>query len=144
VRRETPETGMVVSSDIGDIKDIHPKNKKDVGLRLANLALHKKYRIYDQLVEGPDFSALKVQGNKVTIDFEMAEGLYFSNNEQLFEVAGEDKIFYPASAKIKGKSVEVFSKKVKAPVSVRFAWGNTSLSNLFNSANLPASSFTSE
>lgn len=144
VRRETPETGMVVSSDIGDVADIHPKNKKDVGLRLANLALQKKYKITDQLVEGPDFSALTVQGNKVTIDFEMAEGLYFSNKEQLFEVAGKDQIFYPASAKIKGKSVEVFSKKVKAPVSVRFAWANTSLSNLFNSANLPASSFTSE
>jgi sialate O-acetylesterase len=144
VRRKTPKTGMVVSSDIGDIVDIHPKNKKDVGLRLANLALQKTYKKYDQLVEGPDFSDLKVQGNKVTIDFEMAEGLYFSNKEQLFEVAGEDQIFYPASARIKGKSVEVFSKRVKAPFAVRFAWGNISLSNLFNSANLPASSFTSE
>ena len=95
-------------------------------------------------MEGPYFSALTVQGNKVTIDFEMAGGLYFSNKEQLFEMAGEDNIFYPAFAKIKGNRVEVISKKVKAPVAVRFAWGNTSLSNLFNSANLPASSFTSE
>jgi len=144
VRRETPETGMVVSSDIGDIMDIHPKNKKDVGLRLADLALQKKYKITDQLVEGPHYSAITVQGNKAIIDFEMAEELYFSNKEQLFEMAGEDNIFYPAFAKIKGNRVEAISKKVKAPVAVRFAWGNTSLSNLFNSANLPASSFTSE
>ena len=118
--------------------------KKDVGLRLADLALQKKYKIYDQLVEGPHYSAVTVQGNKAIIDFEMAVGLYFSNKEQLFELAGEDNIFYPAFAKIKGNRVEVISKKVKAPVAVRFAWGNTSLSNLFNSANLPASSFTSE
>ncbi|MDZ7612411.1 MAG: hypothetical protein U5K51_00795 [Flavobacteriaceae bacterium] len=82
--------------------------------------------------------------NKAIISFDMADGLQFINKENLFELAGEDRIFYPGKAKIKGNVVEVISEKVNNPVYVRFAWGNTSLSNLFNIANLPASSFTSE
>ena len=144
VQRDIPDTGMVVTSDIGDIADIHPKNKKDVGLRLGNLALKNKYKITAQLLEGPRFSSVVYQKNKAILTFEMAEGLHFTNKENLFEIAGEDKIFYSASAKIKGNRVEVISDKVGDPVYVRFAWGNTSLSNLFNRANLPASSFTSE
>lgn len=144
VQREVPETGMVMTSDISDITDIHPKNKKDVGLRLASLALKNKYKIGGQLAEGPQFSSVVYQKNKAILTFEMADGLHFINKENLFEVAGDDKIFYPGIASIKGNRVEVISGKVKKPVYVRFAWGNTSLSNLFNIANLPASSFTSE
>ena len=138
-----PYTGMVVTSDIGNIEDIHPKNKLDVGQRLANLALQKHYKVSKALVESPLFDRIDVKGNKVTVFFENSEGLYFKEDaKDLFEIAGNDGVFYPAKAKIKGVTVLTSSKMVRNPKFVRFAWTNTSISNLFNGANLPASSFT--
>ncbi len=138
-----PFTGMVVTSDIGNIDDIHPKNKIDVGLRLANLALQKHYKISKEPVESPLFEKLEIKGNKVTVFFKNSEGLYFKqNSKELFEIAGDDGVFYSSKAKIKDGSIITGTKKVKNPKYVRFAWTNTSISNLFNAANLPASSFT--
>jgi sialate O-acetylesterase len=134
---------MVVTSDIGNIDDIHPKNKKDVGERLGNVALQKHYKVYEKLVESPLFEKLEIKGNKVTVFFTYSDGLYFKDtSKDLFEIAGDDKIFYPAKAKIKGETVFTSSKNVKNPKYVRFAWTNIGISNLFNAANLPASSFT--
>jgi sialate O-acetylesterase len=145
VLQQTKNTGMVVISDVGDIKDIHPKDKKSVGVRLANLALSATYKTNSNLVNGPLFNEIKIDKNKIYITFDFAEGLYFKyKNNQQFEVAGADGIFHTAKAVLKNNQVIVYSKNVKEPVKVRFAWQNQAESELFNQANLPASSFVSE
>lgn len=145
ILKEVPKTGMVLTSDISDTIDIHPKNKKSVGIRLANLALAEVYKTNSNLVNGPLFKEIKIEKNKVMISFDYADGLYFKNKtSNQFEVAGEDGIFFPADASIKNNQVILISKKVMKPVKVRFAWGNTTQSDLFNKANLPASCFTTE
>ena len=136
---------MVLTSDISDTIDIHPKNKKDVGIRLANLALAEMYKTNNNLVNGPLFKDFKVEKNKAIVSFDYADGLYFKNKtSNQFEVAGADGIFYPAEASIKNNQVLLTSKKVSNPAKVRFAWGNTVQSDLFNKANLPASCFITE
>lgn len=138
-------TGMVVVSDIGDTTDIHPQNKQDVGLRLAHLALHAHYQVLDQEVYGPLYSRHEVAKGKVILHFDHAEGLVARGKTLThFEIAGEDRIFYPAKAKIKGEQIEVSAHEVKSPVAVRFAFGNKSTPNLFNAAGLPASCFRTD
>lgn len=137
-----PKTAMVVTSDIGNVKDIHPRNKLDVGLRFANLALAE---VYEQNVKAhsPLFDKVEKQKNKLVVLFTNAEGLKINNNDpdSQFEIAGEDKIFHPASAQIKDTAVQLQAKAVKDPKYVRFSWGNMASSNVFNAAGLPASSF---
>jgi sialate O-acetylesterase len=138
-------TGMAMTSDISQINDIHPKDKKSVGNRLAEIALKKYYKTRNTIAEGPLFKKMEIQKRSISITFDNAEGLHFKNKKStLFEIAGNDNIFHLAEAKIKGLTVEVTSKFVKEPKSVRFAWKNTAKSDLFNSANLPASAFMSE
>lgn len=140
-----PYTGMVVVSDICTIDDIHPTNKQDVGLRLANLALKNHYRIFDGTVNGPLFKEIEILGNKIEVSFEHSDGLYFKGkNREHFELAGEDGVFYPAKARIKNNKIMLSSKAVKEPQRVRYAWSNITLANLFNGAGLPASSFISD
>lgn len=140
-----PQTGMVVVSDICTIDDIHPTNKQDVGLRLANLALNKHYKVFDGMVNGPLYKETITSGKKMEVVFENSQGLY-SNGEKLehFELAGKDGIFYPAKARIKNDRVVLSSKLVEEPKRVRYAWSNITLANLFNKAGLPASSFISD
>lgn len=140
-----PNTGMAVLSDIGDTLNIHPKNKQDAALRLANLALSRYYKKDIAEDSGPLYKSMTIEKNKAVISFEFSEGLH-SKGDKLtdFEIAGSDKVFYAAEAKIKGQQVIVMSKKVKMPVAVRFAWKNTATPNLFNGADLPASCFTTE
>ncbi|AOC95700.1 hypothetical protein BB050_02603 [Flavobacterium anhuiense] len=143
--KEVPKTGMVVISDISDTIDIHPKNKKSVGIRLANLALAETYKTNNNLVNGPLFKSIKIDKNKVIVSFDYGDGLYFKDKKSnQFEVAGTDGVFYPAEASIENNEVILKSKKVASPAKVRFAWGNTIQSDLFNKANLPASCFVSE
>jgi sialate O-acetylesterase len=137
-------SGMVVISDISPIDDIHPKDKKSVGFRLANLALKKHYHLIDGLVESPSISDLNYDKNKVVVSFTNADGLYVNSKRSMFEIAGDDFVFYPAKMKIKNNTIIVSSKKVKKPKSIRFAWGNNIQSNIFNKANLPLSSFIIE
>ena len=145
ILNEVYKTGMVLTSDISDTIDIHPKNKKSVGVRLANLALADVYQTNKNLVNGPLFKAIKIEKNKAMVSFDFAEGLYFKNKtSNQFELAGADGVFYPAEASIKNNEVILASKKVSVPAKVRFAWGNTIQPDLFNKANLPASCFTSE
>lgn len=145
VLKEVANTGMAVISDVGNIDDIHPRDKKSVGIRLANMALTKTYKVNNNLVESPLFKSLTIKGNTAEIDFENAEGLYIKDKtSDLFEVAGTDGVFYNAKAKIKNDKVYLTSKNVKSPVYVRFAWQNTAVANLFNKAGLPASSFTTQ
>lgn len=143
--KEINNTGMVVISDVSDTTDIHPKDKKTVGIRLANLALSNTYKTNSNLVNGPLFKEIKIDQNKAIVSFDYADGLYFKDKvTKQFEIAGTDGTFYPAEASIKNNQVIVTSKKVPNPAKVRFAWGNTIQSDLFNKANLPASCFISE
>jgi sialate O-acetylesterase len=138
-------TGMIVLSDIGDTTNIHPKNKQDVALRFANLALNRYYKTKQIEDSGPLYKDMVIDKNKAVISFQYSAGLHAAGGKLLcFEIAGDDKVFYPADAKIKGEQVLVSSKKVKSPVAVRFAWSNTATPNLFNRANLPASCFITE
>lgn len=142
---QLPKTGMVVTSDISPIDDIHPKDKKSVGIRLANLALNNHYKTRNDLVNGPLFKDFKIEKNKVVVNFDYADGLHFKDKKNnQFEIAGVDGVFHIAKAEIKNNQVILQSDKVKNPTKVRFAWTNTAQSQLFNKANLPASTFISE
>lgn len=142
---ETPKTGMIVTSDIGNINDIHPGNKQDAGLRLANIALKDYYHAIDQVVNGPLYRMHKVKGKTLRVYFDYGEGLNSRGSEPtLFEIAGADGVYYSAKAVIDGETVVLTSPKVPEPVSVRFAWSNTAEPNLFNGAGLPASCFQAE
>ena len=134
-----------MTSDISTAEDIHPKDKKSVGTRLANLALANTYKVNPATVNGPLYKGITVNKDKVTVAFDYAEGLYFKDKKSdLFEIAGQDNVFYKTNAIIKNNAIVLQSDKVKAPVKVRYAWKNTDQSTLFNKANLPASSFISE
>lgn len=142
----TPNTGMVVVSDIGNTKDIHPGNKQDVGKRLANWALNRTYKKTDIPFSGPLYKEMKIEKNKIRISFDYAEKALVCKGKELthFEIAGEDKKFVVAKAKIEGNTIVVQAKEIKNPVAVRFAWSNTAEPNLFNSAGLPASCFRTD
>jgi len=145
VLQDIPNVGMVTTSDISSIDDIHPKDKKSVGTRLANLALVKTYKTNSDVVNGPLYKAIIIDENKVVVAFDNADGLHFTTKKSnQFEIAGTDNVFYVAEAVIKKNTVILKSDKVVHPVKVRFAWTNTAQSELFNKANLPASSFVSE
>lgn len=141
---QLPNTAMVVTSDISTIDDIHPKNKKAVGVRLANLALVNIYKTTSVIASGPLFRSVMTKKGKLVLNFDFAKGLKFKGNSNQFEIAGKDGIYYPAQAKIVKETIELQSEQVEHPQKVRFAWGNTAQSNLFNEADLPASSFESE
>jgi sialate O-acetylesterase len=142
---DVPNTGMAVLSDLCDTLDIHPKDKQDAAMRLSFLALNRYYKKGLPEDSGPLYKDFTVDKNKAFISFSHSEGLHVKGEKlTYFEIAGADKKFYPAEAKIKGQQVIVQSKNVKIPVAVRFAWRNTAVPNLFNGANLPASCFTTE
>lgn len=139
----TASTGMVVVSDIGDLKDIHPKNKIDVGKRLAALALHQDYGLTSIPYSGPLYKSYEFKKDKVVISFDHAEGGLVAKDGELreFEVLDDSGKWTPASAKINGVNVELDTKSVKSLKGVRFAYRNDSNPNLFNKAGLPASCF---
>ena len=141
-----PNTGMVVISDIGNLNDIHPKDKQDVGLRLANWALANTYGKTGVTFSGPVYREMKVNKNKVTLYFDYAEHGLMAKDGPLtsFQVAGADKVFVDAKAKIDGSTVIVSAKNVREPVAVRFAFSNMADPNLFNVEGLPASSFRTD
>jgi len=147
-QRETlavSKTAMVVPSDIATTDDIHPKNKKTVGIRLANLALSNIYKTNKDLVNSPLYNRIRIVKNKVYVFFDYAAGLHFKDkNENSFEIAGDDGVYYKARAIIKNDIVILDSKKVINPKKVRFAWSNTSQTTLVNKADLPASLFESQ
>lgn len=141
-----PNTGMVVVSDIGNINDIHPRNKRDVGYRLANWALAKSYGHAEIAYSGPIYRRMAVEGNKIRLFFDHAEKGLLCKGQRLthFQIAGADRIFVDAEAETDGATVLVHSAKVKKPVAVRFGWSNTAEPNLFNAAGLPASCFRTD
>lgn len=141
-----PNTGMVVTSDIGSLETIHPANKQDVGKRLALWALHKTYGKKDIVYSGPLLKNFMTEENSISVNFDnIGSGLFCPDKAlTFFEIAGEDGVYYPAEAKIVGELVVVRSSKVKQPVNVRFGWTDTAIPNLFNKEGLPAASFSSE
>ncbi len=145
VAQTVPNSGMVVTTDLDKTDDIHPKNKKPVGVRMANLVLKNVYNFKKGLVESPAFKNVEYKGSKAVLTFEFADGLHFKNpNSQLFEMAGNDGKFYPAKPTLKGNQITLVSTSVKNPVNVRYAWSNVAMPDLFNKSGLPLSSFTTE
>ncbi|MEI8203512.1 MAG: sialate O-acetylesterase [Bacteroidota bacterium] len=139
-------TGMAVTMDIGNVNDIHPKNKIDVGKRLSLWALSKTYHQKDvKVYSGPVYKKMKVEGSRVRLYFDYAEtGLQAKNDLNGFTIAGEDMNFVAANAVIEGSEVLVSAKTIANPVAVRYAFTDTSSATLFNKEWLPASSFRTD
>ncbi len=145
-----PQTGQAVIIDIGDPRDIHPRNKQDVGRRLALNALAKDYGRTDIVWSGPTFSDAEAYGsNKMLVSFDTYGSQLAVHNKygyvEGFAVAGEDRVFHWAKARIIGNGiVEVCSDAVEKPVAVRYAWSNDPQANLFNTEGLPAEPFRTD
>lgn len=141
---EIPNTGQVVIHDIGNLKDIHPKNKQDVGARLALIALAKTYGQDDLVYSGPVFKSLTKEGDKLRVTFDhVGGGLVSRDGKPLnwFEIIGEETDFVPATAVIDGDSVILSSPKVKKAAAMRFGWHKLAEPNLSNKEGLPAAPF---
>ena len=141
-----PETGMAVAIDIGEAFDIHPKNKNDVGVRLAHWALAKTYN-KDFAPSGPIYKSMSVEGDKIRLRFDHVAGGLIAKDGALktFHVAGADRMFKAAKAKIDGDTVVVSSAEVDNPAAARYAWAdNPEGCNLYNSTGLPASPFRTD
>ena len=135
---------MISTVDISDVNEVHPKNKKDVGLRLALLALKNTYGRKDTIASGPVYKSMEITNGKIIITFDcVGSGLTTKDgkNPDSFEVAGEDGRFYPARSVIGGEKVEVSSPDVVVPLHVRFAWSHLANPNLRNKEGLPAFPF---
>ncbi len=140
-----PNTGMVVITDAGDSTDIHPRNKKIPGIRLALWALANDYN-KKVSYSGPVYKSIKIKGNIAVLDFDYkTEGLVSEQGPlKGFVIAGNDRIFYPATATIKKNKIELFSPEVPEPVAVRYGWDKFFRANLYNGAGLPATPFRTD
>ena len=147
--KSVPNTGLAVTTDIGELGDIHPHNKQEVGRRLALWALAKTYN-RELVFSGPMYKSMRIEGREVRLKFDYAEGLKSADGKPLsfFTIAGTDQKFVPAEAHIDGPAdnptVVVSAKEVAEPVAVRFAWREDATPNLVNGANLPASPFCTD
>lgn len=150
---ETPATGMAVTLDIGDNNDIHPKNKQDVGKRLALNALAQTYGFTEIEYSGPVYTRGRVEdipfieakkGIRLSFDH-INSGIELRDEDETgFIIAGKDQVFYEAMARTEGNSIFVWNDKVGNPYAVRYAFTNTPKSTLFNGSGLPASSFRTD
>lgn len=142
-----PNTGMAVTTDIGEATDIHPRNKQDVGRRLAATALRNTYG-KNMVAVGPAFKSMKIEGNRIRISFsDIGGGLFTkdgSGNLSGFDIAGEDKKFKAAKAIIEGNEVIVYSDEVSKPEAVRYNWADFAEGNLYNKDGFPASPFRTD
>ncbi|HET6544460.1 MAG TPA: sialate O-acetylesterase, partial [Chryseolinea sp.] len=146
---QLPSTGQAVTIDIGEANDIHPRNKQDVGLRLALAALKVTYS-KDLVYSGPEYRSMTKEGNSIKLSFNnIGHGLQAKGDRygylKGFAIAGTDKKFFWAKARIEGDNVVVQSDKVNDPVAVRYGWANNpDDANLFNDEGLPASPFRTD
>ena len=150
-----PKVGLAVTIDVGEAGDIHPKNKQTVGERLALVA---EGTVYGKKIEyyGPMYDSMKVEDGKIRLAFshvgggltagKMTDKGWSATEEKLtgFAIAGDDKKFVWADAKIDGDGVVVSSDQVKKPVAVRYGWANNPSCNLYNKDGLPASPFRTD
>lgn len=142
-----PNSGMAITMDIGEELTIHPSNKQDVGNRLLYHALNQTYGFKTIAYEGPVYDSLELQDKGIILKFKNVERGVYAHDELLgFEIAGKDKVFYPAKATIINKKRDVFvsSEQVPNPVAVRYAWSNWIKGTLYNTDFLPASSFRTD
>jgi sialate O-acetylesterase len=142
-----PKTGMVVISDLVDnIKDIHPKLKKEVAARLANYALAETYGVKGLHYKSPTYASHAIEKGNIRIQFNDVPTTLVSKGGELtdFFVAGADGVFVPAKARIEGKSVLVSARTVKEPLHVRFGFTNTAMPNLFTAEGLPVNLFRTD
>jgi sialate O-acetylesterase len=125
--------------------NIHPANKQDVGSRLAGLALTNDYNM-EAIASGPLYKTRTISGNKLILEFDhIGSGLTAINsNLEGFEIAGADKKYVPANAKIIDNNIELFAATVPNPAYARYAWSDNGVASLFNKEGFPASSFTTE
>ena len=142
---------MATTMDLGDISDLHPKNKQDVGKRLAMLALTDTYlsKLAMTSVNGPLYESITIDENIVRVQFDCAgdglKNLSEKDTIETFLICGSDKVFYPATVKEIGQNwVDIFSPKVNSPASVRYCWDDTAVSLLGNSDGLPAFPFRTD
>lgn len=143
IEREIPYTGMVVTHDIGNTQDIHPKNKQVVGYRLAALALANTYG-KNTISGGPRFEKMAVEGDSVRVFFNrIGGGLVTSDGKapDAFEIGGENGIFVAAEATIDGETIVLRSPKVRRPCAIRYAWSKLAEPNLRNAEAFPVSAF---
>jgi len=147
VSKTVPNTGMVVITDLVDnIKDIHPKNKLDVGKRLANYALAETYKQNIGAYKSPAFQSMQVEKDKVRLSFSnVVTGLKCTaKTPEKFLIAGDDQKFVPATAKMDGNTIVLSSKLVKTPVAVRFCFDDTSMPDVFSTEGLPLAPFRTD
>lgn len=143
--RAVPSSGMVVTTDVGDSSDIHPRNKETVGKRLSLWALQNEYGVKGLTISGPLYKGMQKKGAEIIISLDFATGLKAEGGElKDFTIAGADQQFVPAAARIEGDKIIVRSESVPEPVAVRFAWSKVPHPNLFNGAGLPASPFRTD
>jgi len=172
--KNVPHTGMVVTTDVGDVADIHPKNKREIGRRLALWAgsrFEKRPTVADGTPEpgvtngggsgekpnvaatepvvpcGPRYRAFRVEENRIIVSFDYSgSGLKIRDAEKLdwFQICGQDGVFVAADARIDGQTVVVSAETVSTPVAVRFAWDDSAVPNLVNHEGLPASPFRTD
>jgi sialate O-acetylesterase len=143
-----PNTAMATAVDIGDASDIHPKNKQEVGWRLAQCAL---VTVYGRKVAcyGPVYEGMTIEGNQIRLRFKSAEGglatrFVFPDGQKAFAIAGQERQFAWGEAKIEGETVVVSSKDIAAPVAVRYAWADNPPCSLYNKAGWPALPFRTD
>ena len=145
--KKLPNTGEAVIIDLGEAKDIHPKNKQDVGKRLARWALAKDYGLKIP-AQSPTFQSMEIQGDKALLKFDHAGGGFrmFDVNEPIgFDVAGADRKFVRAVAKVVGPdAIEVSAESVKDPVAIRYAWANNPKCNVYGNTGLPLTPFRTD
>lgn len=137
-----PNTGMAVSSDLGDSLDVHPKHKKEIGERLARWALANTYH-RAVTPSGPLYRSCKAEGREMVVTFDYASSLTTANGKApaCFEIAETDGLFFPATATIEGDRIRLSSPQVENPRWVRYAWQPFTRANLVNADGLPASTF---
>jgi sialate O-acetylesterase len=140
-----PHTGMAVITDVGDERDIHPRQKEPVGKRLAQAALAMTYG-KDVEASGPTFKSIKVKGNRAIVSFHHAKGGLVAKGDKItgFTIAGKDGKWVNADATVRGSKVIVSSPQVQQPVAVRYGWANYPVVNLWNKQGLPASPFRTD
>jgi sialate O-acetylesterase len=145
VAKTVPHTGLAVTIDVGEAGNLHPPRKEEVGARLALWALGTTYAKKLEY-SGPLYENMRVEGNRIRLNFEHTGGGLQAKGESLqgFTIAGADRRFHHAAARIEGHSVMVSSAEVEAPVAARYAWSDSPETNLYNKEGLPASPFRTD
>lgn len=136
----------VISDLVDDLKNIHPVNKIEVAARLANIALAEHFGKKGLIWKFPMYDAMNIEKDKIRISFKNAESGLMCKDKTIteFYIAGQDRVFQPAEAKIEGNGVIVWNKAIKNPVAVRFGFTNTAMPNLFSKEGLPVNLFRTD